>query len=67
MPHRISRPPAQREPLLPWAEVEAEAARQGCSVADIIFDRAGRPPGDAAAPTPPPPGAKVPTQNRRRW
>lgn len=28
---------------LPWAELEAEAARQGCSVADVLFDRAGRP------------------------
>lgn len=27
---------------LPWAELEAEAARQGCSPADIFFDRAGR-------------------------
>ena len=28
---------------LPWAEIEAEAARQGCTVADVLFDRAGRP------------------------
>ena len=28
--------------LLPWDELEAEAARQGCSAADIFFDRAGR-------------------------
>jgi hypothetical protein len=27
-----------------WAEVEAEAARQGCTVADIVFDRSGRRP-----------------------
>lgn len=27
---------------LPWHELEAEAARQGCSPADIFFDRAGR-------------------------
>lgn len=26
---------------LPWAELEAEAARQGCSPADVFFDRAG--------------------------
>lgn len=26
---------------LPWDELEAEAARQGCSSADIFFDRAG--------------------------
>ena len=26
---------------LPWRELEAEAARQGCSEADIFFDRAG--------------------------
>jgi len=25
-----------------WDEVEAEARRQGCSVADIVYDRAGR-------------------------
>jgi hypothetical protein len=25
-----------------WAEVEAEANRQGCTVADVVFDRAGR-------------------------
>jgi hypothetical protein len=27
-----------------WGEVEAEAERQGCTVADIVFDRAGRRP-----------------------
>ena len=27
---------------LPWRELEAEAARQGVSAADIFFDRAGR-------------------------
>ena len=32
----------RRRPTLPWAELEAEAARQGCSPADIFFDRAGR-------------------------
>ena len=26
---------------LPWKELEKEAARQGCSEADIFFDRAG--------------------------
>jgi Arc/MetJ-type ribon-helix-helix transcriptional regulator len=31
-----------RRARLPWDEVEAEAARQGCSAADILFDRAGR-------------------------
>ena len=32
-----------RRATLPWAELEAEAARQGCSPADVFFDRAGRP------------------------
>jgi hypothetical protein len=27
-----------------WAELEREAVRQGCTVADIVFDRAGRRP-----------------------
>jgi hypothetical protein len=27
-----------------WTELEAEAERQGCTVADIVFDRAGRGP-----------------------
>jgi hypothetical protein len=27
-----------------WAEVEYEAARQGCTIADIVFDRSGRHP-----------------------
>ena len=31
-----------RHAKLPWKELEAEAARQGCSPADIFFDRAGR-------------------------
>jgi hypothetical protein len=31
-----------RRATLPWRELEAEAARQGCSAADIFFDRAGR-------------------------
>ena len=32
----------RRRLRLPWAELEAEARRQGCSPADIFFDRAGR-------------------------
>lgn len=32
----------KRRAKLPWRELEAEAARQGCSPADIFFDRAGR-------------------------
>jgi hypothetical protein len=32
---------AARRATLPWRELEAEAARQGCSPADIFFDRAG--------------------------
>jgi hypothetical protein len=32
----------RRRAKLPWRELEAEAARQGCSAADIFFDRAGR-------------------------
>jgi hypothetical protein len=31
----------RRRATLPWRELEAEAARQGCSPADIFFDRAG--------------------------
>jgi hypothetical protein len=27
-----------------WDEVEAEARRQGCTVADVLYDRAGRRP-----------------------
>jgi hypothetical protein len=27
-----------------WDEIEAEARRQGCSAADVIYDRAGRRP-----------------------
>jgi hypothetical protein len=27
-----------------WDEIEAEARRQGCTVADILYDRAGRDP-----------------------
>jgi hypothetical protein len=30
-----------RHAKLPWAELEAEADRQGCSAADIFYDRAG--------------------------
>ncbi len=32
----------RRRAHLPWDDLEAEAARQGCSAADIFFDRAGR-------------------------
>ena len=32
----------RRRAKLPWSELEAEARRQGCSPADIFFDRAGR-------------------------
>jgi len=38
---------APAEPALvaiDWAGLEAEAARQGCTVADIVFDLAGRRP-----------------------
>jgi hypothetical protein len=38
-----------RRAKLPWHELEAEAARQGCSPADIFFDRAGRTVGLAGA------------------
>jgi hypothetical protein len=31
-----------RRATLPWQELESEAVRQGCSPADIFFDRAGR-------------------------
>jgi hypothetical protein len=40
--HTLSERRRRRRPTLPWAELEAEAARQGCSEADIFFDRAGR-------------------------
>jgi hypothetical protein len=40
--HALSERRRRRRPTLPWAELEAEAARQGCSPADIFFDRAGR-------------------------
>jgi hypothetical protein len=30
-----------RRARLPWKELEREAARQGCSPADIFFDLAG--------------------------
>ena len=43
-----------RSAKLPWHEIEAEAARQGCSPADIFFDRAGLgPPHDAPVAAPP--------------
>ena len=30
------------EAELPWEEIEATARRQGCSPADVIWDRAGK-------------------------
>jgi hypothetical protein len=45
-----------RRATLPWDELEAEAARQRCSPADIFFDRAGDcDPGDAGEPDGGPP------------
>jgi hypothetical protein len=41
--HALRERRRRRRATLPWAELEAEAARQGCSPADIFFDRAGRP------------------------
>jgi hypothetical protein len=46
--HALSERRRRRRPTLPWAELEAEAARQGCSPADIFFDRAGRAMPDSA-------------------
>jgi hypothetical protein len=43
---------------LPWAELEAEASRQGCSPADVFFDRAGR-----AVPGPPIPDITSPVRD----
>jgi hypothetical protein len=40
--HALSERRRRHRPTLPWAELEAEAARQGCSPADIFFDRVGR-------------------------
>ena len=40
----------RRRAKLPWRELEDEAARQGCSPADIFFDRAGRMVGLPVAP-----------------
>ncbi len=46
-----------RRVTLPWAELEAEAARQDCSPADIFFDLAGHDipslPDTPPPPTPP--------------
>jgi hypothetical protein len=65
----------RRRARLPWAELEAEAARQGCSPADVFFDRAGRPvaglPAIAAAPPAPDPhdasaARGTPAPNRRK-
>ena len=44
-----------RRATLPWDELEAEAARERCSPADIFFDRAGD--GDAGEPDGGPPAA----------
>jgi hypothetical protein len=64
-----------RRATLPWAELEAEADRQGCSPADVFYDRAGRPvpglPGVAdAVPAPDPEPAPIrretPESNPRR-
>ena len=43
-----------RRAKLPWHELEAEAERQGCSPADIFFDRAGLAEPAASAPEPEP-------------
>jgi hypothetical protein len=40
--HRLREQRRLRRAALPWAELEAEAARQGCAPADVFFDRAGR-------------------------
>jgi hypothetical protein len=49
-----------RHAKLPWKELEAEAARQRCSPADIFFDRAGRITGvPAHAVSPPVPAADI--------
>jgi hypothetical protein len=39
------------EAQLPWAEVEAEASKQGVSEADVIWDRSGRHDEPAVPPT----------------
>ena len=49
-----------RRAKLPWHELETEAARQGCSPADIFFDRAGAGEPGAAAVTEAPERAPVP-------
>lgn len=46
---------------LPWAELEAEASRQGCSPADVFYDLAGR-----AAPEPAPLHITLP-QEEAEW
>lgn len=38
---RINAIRAARRTRLPWRKLEAEAARQGCSAADIFYDWAG--------------------------
>jgi hypothetical protein len=53
-----------RHAKLPWKELEGEAARQGCSAADIFFDRAGRITGvPAHAGSPPVPAADLSDRN----
>jgi hypothetical protein len=39
--HGAKRRHRARRARLPWRQLEAEAARQGVSAADIFFDRAG--------------------------
>jgi hypothetical protein len=42
--HATSSPSSQPidDSPVDWSEIEAEAERQGCTVADVVFDRAGR-------------------------
>jgi hypothetical protein len=54
---------------LPWAELEAEAVRKGCSTADILFDRTGRSvpgplPADEARPAPAAELGPIPSHTR---
>jgi hypothetical protein len=39
-----------RRARLPWDDLEAEAARQGCSPSDIFFDWTARPAREAPVP-----------------
>ena len=52
-----------RRAKLPWGELEAEAARQGCSAADIFFDRAGN--GEAGIDAAPVDAAEAPETQER--